>query len=558
MHDSRPPRPSRFPLLALVLLAGGAFLGGAWRQDLWSSREGRVAACAQAMIDSGDWVEPRLGDEFRAKKPPLAYWLVAVCGAALGGHVTPLVAKLPSVLAGLATVLALFALGTRALASRRAGFFAALALAGTFRFWDEAHTSAADMLMTCSVTLAVFGFWRVLETPVPSRLDRALPWLAMGLGFLAKGPVAPAVPLLAVGGLLVFSRRWRDLRLLAPGWPGTAAFLLTALPWFLLVLWRHPDAFEVWIKESFGRMSPGNDSHRDTNPLSYLLGEFWGAAMPWALLVPALLAAVWLRRRAGRPLPPGLLLGLGWAGLGLALFSAAFSKRGYYLLPIMPGLALCWGWLLDELSESRLPPLAEKLVRAGLGLIGAVMAAAPALAAFGPLAAAWPAGMDLHPVPVLLLGAAGLAVLLMSLAPSRRGWPLVECALVSVVCALAWGGLAVQPAFNARKSPAAFAREVLRRVPREQRIAVVDSTDFPLMVFYLGPDRVVRRKRRDLGRTSQDQNNEAGWVVCDADNIYRLRAGAAVVHDPGGSDDDRPVLLRLRLAPEADGGSGRD
>ncbi len=554
LHGSAPPRPSRFPIVALMVLAGGAFLAGSWKQELWSSREGRVASCAQAMLDTGEWLEPNLGDEFRAKKPPLAYWLAAVVGLTFG-EVTELAAKLPSALAALGTVLVVFSLGARIFGSRRAAFLSALALATSALFWDEAHTAAADMPMTFFAALAVFGFWRVIEEGRGGQLDRALPWLALGLAFLAKGPVGAAVPLVAVLGYLALGRRWRDMARLRPSLLGLALFLLVALPWYAVIVARHRDALGVWMRESFGRMSPANKSHSEPNPLYYLMGGFWSAAAPWAALLPALVVAALKKRKEGG-LPKGLLLAFAWGGLGLALFSISFSKRTYYLLPVMPGVALAVGWLLAEFAENRLPRAAELAVRVPLGLLGAVLALAPfAAAALPRVVVRWPAGLAFGTVPLACFALVGALIVAMSLAPAERRWPLAESALVSAAALLIWGGLAVMPAFNPRKSLKAFCETSAARAEPGEKIASVGASRFPCLVYYLGSGRVSAWKPGRFRKHAEGQpGDEGGLAIAELKQLRKWRdqwLDAEVLHRQVGRRRSRLALFRWR------GGGGK-
>lgn len=548
-HGSAPPRPSRFPIVALIVLAGGAFLAGSWNQELWSSREGRVASCAQAMLDTGDWLEPNLGDEFRAKKPPLAYWLAALAGMGFG-KVTALAAKLPSVLAALGTVLLVFALGLKIFRSRRAAFFSALALATTVLFWDEAHTASADMPMTFFITLAVFGFWRVLEEGKAGQLDRALPWLALGLGFLTKGPVALAVPLAAVLGYLAFGRRWREMARLRPSLLGLFLFLLLALPWYVAIVARHGDALGVWMRESFGRMSPTNRSHSEPNPFYYLMGNFWSAAAPWVALLPALIIATVKKRKEGG-LPRGLLLAFAWGGLGLALFSISFSKRTYYLLPVMPGFALAVGWLLAEFVEDRLPRAAELAVRVPLGLLGALLALAPFAIALGPrVARNWPAGLTFGVVPLACFALIGALLVAMSLARPARRWPLAESALVSAAALLIWGGLAVMPLFNSRKSLKAFCAASAARAAPGEGIYSVRASKFPCLVHYLGRRRVSPWKVAQFRGHVKSQPRDAGGLgIAELKKLQEWRADwldAEVLYRQVGGRRNRLALFRWR------------
>ncbi len=575
-HGSKPPCPSRFPTYALLVLAVGAFLGGARSRELWSSREGRVAACAQGMLRGGDFLTPRMAaaTDPRLQKPPLAYWLAAVCGLLIGGgKVTELAAKLPSVLAAVGTVFLVFSLGRRAWASRRAGLVAALALISCALFWDEAQVSAADMPMLFCMVGAVLGFWRVHIEEKRGRLDCALPWLALGLGFLAKGPVAPAVPLFVILGLLLVLRRWRAagevlvmvaavacvaagaylaladrhawiafpaLMLVGLGvgayalewrsysWLGLAACGLLALPWYFAVAHRHPDALSTWLGESLGRAHADETSH--VEPFYYyLVGPFWTVLLPWVVLLPALgVAAVGRLRGERRACRPGGALALVWTVGGLLFFSMFASKRQYYLLPLTPAFALGIGWLLDEFVEKRLPRAAEVLVRAPLGLFGALLALAPLIAALGPAIVerfdpgGWPPGLVLSPVAMAGFAGAGGLIVVMSLAPARRDWPLAESALVSAAGVLVWAGLAVLPSMNARKSPRALCAEIRRIVPAGEKIVSVRVSRFPLMAYYLGWDRVwVCNKgkwlRRHMLRTPNgfgiaERNDVLKWI----------------------------------------------
>src|SRR5438477_11939655 len=76
-------------------------------RDLWASHEARAAQDAQTVLDTGDWVVPRLFDgQPELQKPPLYYWLVAGCAWLRGGPVDALAERLPAPPAGAAAVLA--------------------------------------------------------------------------------------------------------------------------------------------------------------------------------------------------------------------------------------------------------------------------------------------------------------------------------------------------------------------------------------------------------------------------------------------------------------------
>ena len=66
-----------FRLLLLLLLATPLFV---WRLDQpgFSDTEGMFAEPAREMVESDDWVTPRINGEPFLTKPPLMYWLPAM------------------------------------------------------------------------------------------------------------------------------------------------------------------------------------------------------------------------------------------------------------------------------------------------------------------------------------------------------------------------------------------------------------------------------------------------------------------------------------------------
>ena len=100
----------------LGLLSGWLFLGNL-TYPLFEPDESRYAQVALEMLQSGDFVVPRLLGEPFLHKPPLLYWATAASLRVFGP--CEFGARFPLALAAILTVLVTFVLGARLLGSRR-------------------------------------------------------------------------------------------------------------------------------------------------------------------------------------------------------------------------------------------------------------------------------------------------------------------------------------------------------------------------------------------------------------------------------------------------------
>src|SRR5205085_1360274 len=187
-HMTQPPAHDNHflpRLAALVIFAAVVYLLGNGAVALWDRDEPRYAQTARQMLQSGDWVVPRLYDEPRTAKPPLIYWLQAACMSRLGDNA--FAARLPSAIA-MTLTLGLFAAPVRILAGPRRGVWALLVLASSMMVLISAKASTTDSVLLLLITTAqicLYAIWRGRGTwPVWLALG-----IAVGLAGLTKGPV---------------------------------------------------------------------------------------------------------------------------------------------------------------------------------------------------------------------------------------------------------------------------------------------------------------------------------------------------------------------------------
>lgn len=219
MHSIQDPEQLRRRVwcdLLLVVLAGTIlffpFLG---KKDLWTSGEARVAQVARQMLNGDGWIIPQLGDDDRLKKPPLAYWLCAVCAFPYG-DVDEFNSRLPNAFAGIGVMLLLYFMGADIL-NRTTGLLAALAVGTSAAVWWQARTTGIESPLLFFNVLGLFAWWRYHNAAgADGEPTRPWPWLltcyfAMGLSFMQKGPVGPPLVLLIILVYLTAIGIWRPL-----------------------------------------------------------------------------------------------------------------------------------------------------------------------------------------------------------------------------------------------------------------------------------------------------------------------------------------------------------
>lgn len=332
------PRATQAWLVAALLM----LLAFAWQgtRALWDPDEGRYTAVALQMLDSGEWLVPRLSDhQEHLTKPPLYYWSVAASVATFGR--SEWAVRLPNALAFVLTGLLLLALG-REFAPRRA-WLAPLAWSTSLFTVLAANVASTDTLLALFETAAMYCAWRAHATGDARRWHVAM-WAAFGLAFLTKGPPA-LLPMLALLAWRALSGR--PLRSLFP-WQGLLAFAVLGLGWFIWLLAARPELFTYFAGYEFvDRVFTARHGRHPEwyGPFAVYVPALLLATLPWWLLSrgwlrtlrDGLRVAAWRQALAHRPARAFLLL---WVVVPLAILCLARSRGVLYALPLAVPLSL--------------------------------------------------------------------------------------------------------------------------------------------------------------------------------------------------------------------------
>lgn len=339
-------------LVALCALLFGVHAGG---YSFWGRHgEARRAEVSREMVVSGDWAVPHLNGEPFVTKPPLFYWAVAATFT-LTGQFDELSARLPSIIAGTLGVVVVY-LWAALIFSPRIGLFAGIILATNVMYGSMARSAEVDIMLTLfiSATLCCFSaayLWQGQGTRQGWNRSHWMFLLAaffLAMANLSKNPIGLIVPLLAVGGFILIRREWKLILAMKPWWQ-ILIVLAVMLPWFIMVIRRVPNFFDILFQETLGRYtSPDETPHKEA---FYFYIPMLGAFAPWVLFLPGAIASLWKKRKTQAIAPMHLLIIISAVATFL-LFSSVGSKRAYYLLPMYPCLAIIvakfWG---DEIER---------------------------------------------------------------------------------------------------------------------------------------------------------------------------------------------------------------
>jgi 4-amino-4-deoxy-L-arabinose transferase-like glycosyltransferase len=325
----------------LLVLAFG-FQGS---RGIWLPDEGCYIPVGQAMVETGDYLLPRLNHDLWLDKPPLSMWGVAAGLRVLGRNEWG--ARSFHALSYVLTTLVVFALGRAMLGGALPGFRAALCFATMLLPVAAADVVTPDTPLTLWITAAFFCFWKS-ASPETNRINlwKMLLCIAFGLGFLTKGPAAliPALPMFV---FLAIERRLRQYFVTPWAALGLVLFAVVGLSWYAYLVREVPGALAyVLDNQLIGRTLSSKYSRQSGlfGSRIYLVVLLLGT-LPWAMIgwvalwqrAKRLVTAAFWRELRSRPAE---LLLVSWIVCYLAVLVAASSKLVLYVLPIFPAIAL--------------------------------------------------------------------------------------------------------------------------------------------------------------------------------------------------------------------------
>jgi 4-amino-4-deoxy-L-arabinose transferase-like glycosyltransferase len=325
-------RMSRVPAWLLVIIVWAAIYLPALGLFEIKGEEGRRILPAITMLETGNYVVPKVGGMSYFSKPPLVNWLVAG-SFKLFGHRNEWTARLPSALCVLAVALA-FVTVARASLGGSGSTIAALVWLTNLGILEKGRLIEIEALYVSLCALAIIcwlSWWTQKRSPW---LTWTVPWIFLGLGWLAKGPT-----LLVFFYAVVLAVLWQDRQRRALLHPAhflgiiimLGIFAAWAVPFYEMTVRERP--VEKWSGQFVGRITGDFFRPRvwiSTVPRALIY------FLPWLLFLPLLRPGEVSDERR-RALMRALIWSTAVAFLAIALIPGAAAR--YSLPAIAP---FCW------------------------------------------------------------------------------------------------------------------------------------------------------------------------------------------------------------------------
>ena len=323
---------------SLLLVAGAALfiiLFGIGGVPLLDPDEPVYAETAKEMLQTGDFLSPRIFGDYWYDKPPLYYWLVAIAQAIFG--TCEFAARLPAALMACATSVMVYVGATR-LFSERAGFWSSMVLTSCVQFFYMGKAAVTDTTLLFFMTGALLSF-------IHKRYW--LMYICMALATVTKGPIGIVFPGTIIFLYLIFMGQLGEI-LRMHVIRGLLLYFLVASPWYYAMYTVHGmDFINTFLGfHNITRFTTAEHANRVTFWYYFpviILGMF-----PWTgMLVQAVKASVQDSRIDDMR---NLVFLHVWALFVLLFFTVCKTKLVSYILPMFPAMAMVIGWNIARMQ----------------------------------------------------------------------------------------------------------------------------------------------------------------------------------------------------------------
>lgn len=323
--------------LYLFIIAAFLLFSGLGSSPIYILDEARNAQCAREMKQRNDWLIPTFNAELRPHKPPLHYYFMRFGYMIFGTN--ELGARFFSAVAGFFTLVLTWYFAKRYLA-RTVAIVAVSFLLMSAHFLFEFRLAVPDPYLIFFTVATFFSFFEYVQTR--NFLLLVIAATSTGLAILAKGPVAIALPSLAIFTWLL----WEKKLPIIFSWKMIVAFLIVcavAFPWYWLIHDATNGEFtkEFFFTHNISRFSEPMEGHGGIFLLTLLFVVF-------GMLPGTVFIGQSFQQTLKQTNPSLIKLSIVVVAVFVVFYSISNTKLPNYPMPCYPFVALLIAHGLDR------------------------------------------------------------------------------------------------------------------------------------------------------------------------------------------------------------------
>ncbi|BAZ47686.1 hypothetical protein NIES4103_02880 [Nostoc sp. NIES-4103] len=325
-----------FPYISLLVLLLPLLLFNSGQNSLMAHDEGLYAWRSRRMFDSGDWIAP-WGNVHH--KTPGPYWLIAVAYELFG--VSESSVRLPSMIAGILSILLIYEIG-KIILNQKLAWLAAAILSVEFLWLQYCRLGTPDVPMILLLLCAIWSFLKAELHPQYRSFWTFIAGVSLGLGFLVRSFMI-FVPIIALLPYLIGEHR-RHRHLANPIlYLGFVVGLIPTLSWLWLNWLRYGNGS---FEELFKFVVQQNSQPRYPSSVFFYVWNVPLKSFPWGFF--SFLGLFLVLRR---PIPRYHLLLVGFPVVLFVEISLFSTRLSHYSLSLFPFIAILAAIGLDWLAR---------------------------------------------------------------------------------------------------------------------------------------------------------------------------------------------------------------